>query len=88
MNAPWAAGLQGRIVKIMLWEQQIEMTKFVNPGDYYMINKMRLKTSTARDQFEGQLGGDESLIKKFNANKPNDELDALIRWVEPFLLCY
>lgn len=75
---PWAAGLHGMVVKILLEEGQVEMSSIVEKGGYYLINNLRLKQSTIHSQFLGYLGGHDNLIKKINVKKDNEKLDALL----------
>lgn len=75
---PWAAGLHGIVVKILLEEGQVETLNIVEKGGYYLINNLRLKPSTVHSQFLGYLGGHDNLIKKINVKNDNDKLDALL----------
>lgn len=78
----WSHGLDKRIVKVTLWDEQLEMAKAVKPGCYYTIHKLRMVQSTTSNQFQGRLGGAERLIHKLKA-KPtgNDKLVALLEYV-------
>jgi len=76
----WSHGLEKRIVKVILWDQQLEMAKAVEPGCYYTIRKLRMVQSTTGNQFQGRLGGSERLVHKLQAKSTsNDKLVALLR---------
>jgi hypothetical protein len=79
-NDAWARGLEGRILKIGLWDEQIDLAKFLEPGHFYSISKLRLKKFSVGNGFLGRLGGPERLIKKLLVpNDSNENLSALIK---------
>jgi hypothetical protein len=73
-------GLEKRIVKVVLWNEQMEMAKNVEPGCYYTIRKLRLMQSTTGGQFQGRLGGAERLIHRLKSTESsNARLAALLQ---------
>jgi hypothetical protein len=79
-NDAWAHGLEGRILKIGLWDEQIDLAKLLEPGHFYSISKLRLKKFSVGNGFVGRLGGSERLIKKLKVpNDSNESLLALIK---------
>ncbi|KAG6854698.1 hypothetical protein C0991_002409 [Blastosporella zonata] len=76
-NAWGGAGLDGRILKIVLFNNQAEMAKTVQVGSFYAIKKLRLKQSTTARHFRGQLGGVERLIHLLHPNTDDQALHAL-----------
>lgn len=80
MAEAWARGLERRIVKVVLWDGQIEMAKNIEVGSYYTIRNLRLSQSTAGDQFQGRLGGSERLINKLRTgDSANERLATLLQ---------
>ncbi|KAG6814588.1 hypothetical protein H0H92_000117 [Tricholoma furcatifolium] len=78
----WGADLDGRILRIALFNNQVEVAKSVQAGSFYEIKKLRLKHSATSRQFQGQLGGVERLVFLLNPNRSDDKLDALKRQKE------
>ncbi|KAF5381117.1 hypothetical protein D9615_004129 [Tricholomella constricta] len=76
-HGSWGDGLQGRILRIALFNNQAEMTKSVQAGSFYTIKKLRMKKSTTALQFQGQLGGMERLIFLLNPRSDDDKLNDL-----------
>ena len=75
----WANGLDGRILKINLFDNQEEMAKQVEAGSIYSIKKLRLKKSQTGRQFQGRLGGSERLISLISP-KNTQEILPLTRY--------
>lgn len=75
-------GLERRIVKVILWDRQIEMAKIIRAGEFYTIRNLRLLVSTTEDHVQGRLGGAERLINKLRVeDSANERLAVLLRWV-------
>ena len=75
----WSHGLEKRIVKVVLWDEQMAMAKNVQSGWYCTIRKLRLMQSTTGGQFQGRLGGSERLIHRLkSANSNNARLVSLL----------
>jgi len=74
LKGEWANGLDGRILKINLFDNQEEMAKQVEVGSIYSIKKLRLKTSQTGRQFQGRLGGVERLISLISPKNTEDIL--------------
>ncbi|KAG6862080.1 hypothetical protein C0995_007210 [Termitomyces sp. Mi166 len=70
---PWGAGLDGFILRIALFNNQVEIAKTIQVGAFYDIKKLRLKQSAIARQFQGQLGGVERLISLLNPKKTSDD---------------
>lgn len=67
------------VLKISLRDAQAEMAKSVEVGSFYHILKLRLKKSTARNEYLGLLGGDERLIHKLRLKgSKHDPLQELL----------
>jgi hypothetical protein len=66
-SSAWSRGLEKRIVKVVLWDEQMSMANSVEPGCYYTIRKLRLMQSTMGGQFQGRLGGTERLIHRLKS---------------------
>jgi hypothetical protein len=76
----WSKGLENRIAKIRLSEQQRHIAESAVPGNFYVIRKLRLKYSATEESFRGFLGGNERLIQALNRNNTdNEHLNGLIR---------
>jgi hypothetical protein len=76
----WSRGLEGRIVKISLFDEQVEMAKTLQPGCFYSIRNLRLKKFTTFSEIQGRLGGNERLVHKLKVkDTANEELKALLR---------
>ncbi|RDB21408.1 hypothetical protein Hypma_011802 [Hypsizygus marmoreus] len=73
-SGSWSAGHEGQILKISLWDSQVEKAKFVVAGSFYTIKKLRLKTSTTGRHFQGRLGGMESLVLLRRTDNNDDEM--------------
>ncbi|KAF8891203.1 hypothetical protein BD779DRAFT_1513799 [Infundibulicybe gibba] len=83
-DEPWVPkGLSGHIVKIILRDAQVDMAQAVQVGSYYSIEKLRIQKSAITKQFQGSLGGSESLIHLLNPrNTSNESLSQLLRHKE------
>jgi hypothetical protein len=71
-NQEWASSLDGRVLRIDLWDGQIQMAKSVQSGLFYSIQKLRLRKDLTKMMI-GRLGGPERLINLLNpiTNKEN-----------------
>ena len=74
LKGEWTNGLDGRILKINLFDNQEEMAKQVEVGSIYSIKKLRLKKSQTGRRFQGRLGGTERLISLINPKNTQDIL--------------
>ena len=75
--------LADRIVRISLFDEQREIAKNLEPGDFIAIRNLRLKPSGSDHRLFGRLGGDQRLITKLNPRAAgNAELKALLRYVQ------
>ncbi|PFH54177.1 hypothetical protein AMATHDRAFT_83294 [Amanita thiersii Skay4041] len=81
----WSKGLEGRVMKISLWDEHRRLASSITPGFYFAINKLHLKLSTSGGRFEGELRGRERLINQLNPEKPSEELKQLLLRKEAFL---
>lgn len=77
ITTPWSQGLEKYISKVVLIDGQAEMARTVEPGNFYIIRKLRMTHSTTGNQFQGRLGGAERLIHKLNKESNNSDLKAL-----------
>ncbi|KZP21160.1 hypothetical protein FIBSPDRAFT_519794 [Athelia psychrophila] len=83
----WARRLERRIVKVVLWDGQVDMAKNIETGSFYTIRNLRLLPSTTGDYIQGRLGGAERLINKLRSgDSTNERLATLLqnkqRWEE------
>lgn len=77
---PWSKGLEKRIARIRLSEQQRHIAESAVVGGFYIIRKLRLKYSPTEECFRGFLGGTERLMQLLNPNnKDNEHLNGLLR---------
>jgi hypothetical protein len=75
----WAKGLDKRIFKIWLRDAQAQIGRNMEAGEFYDINKVRMKKGTGEYSFMGFLGGAERLIYKLNPKgTKNERLQALL----------
>ncbi|KAG6916649.1 hypothetical protein DXG01_005935 [Tephrocybe rancida] len=74
VEGTWGIGLDGRILRVILFQQQVEMANVVQVGSFYSIKKLRMKQSAAARQFQGHLGGVERLITPLDANSEDARL--------------
>ncbi|KAG6844918.1 hypothetical protein H0H87_002402 [Tephrocybe sp. NHM501043] len=84
-NSWGGAGLDGRILKIVLFNNQAEMAKTVQVGSFYDIKKLRLKQSVTAREFQGHLGGAERLIHLRNPNNAVDD-EGLLQALKQYVL--
>jgi len=76
----WSQGLEGRILKIRLSDDQKHIAESPSIGSFYAFRKLRLKFNTVEDQFCVYLGGTEKLIVMQNPDNTNNEhLNGLLR---------
>ncbi|RPD66503.1 hypothetical protein L226DRAFT_609332 [Lentinus tigrinus ALCF2SS1-7] len=69
-----------RIVRISLYDSQVETARNLEVGDVISIRKLRLHQTGGEGRICGRLGGDERLIMKLNPNSTkNTELRALLK---------
>ncbi|KAG0701777.1 hypothetical protein DFH29DRAFT_805870 [Suillus ampliporus] len=78
--APWALGLDRRIVKIVLEGGQTGRARDLQPGAMYRIKNLRLIRRTGVKGAFGRLGGNERLIIAAN-DRENEEVKALLQYV-------
>ncbi|KAG0701774.1 hypothetical protein DFH29DRAFT_852292 [Suillus ampliporus] len=83
--APWALGLDRRIVKIILEGGQIGRARDLQPGAMYRIKNLRLIRRTGVKGAFGRLGGDERLIIAAN-DREKEEVKALLQRKEKWKL--
>ncbi|KAK2466765.1 hypothetical protein APHAL10511_001023 [Amanita phalloides] len=81
----WCKNLEGRVVKISLWDCHSSIANSISPEHYYSIKKLRLRLNPRGDSFEGELRGRERLIDQLNIRAENKQLQELIRRKERFL---
>jgi hypothetical protein len=73
--------LDGRVVKIVLLDDQKELAKFAKTGSFYCIRNLRLKDSALEDCFCGYLGGSDKLVVQLDPNRTdNEHLNGLLRY--------
>lgn len=77
--------LQGRILRVLLDNEQHEMAKLLHVPGYYRMNKLRLRMSKAVKLLHGFLGGNERKIQNLTLDAGDERYAELLRWVE---LCY
>ncbi|KAG2131294.1 uncharacterized protein EDB93DRAFT_1094395 [Suillus bovinus] len=83
--APWALGLDRRIVKIVLEGGQKGRTRDLQLGAMYRIKNLRLIKRTGVKGVFGRLGGDERLIIAANDHE-KEEVQALLQRKEKWKL--
>ncbi|KAF8205784.1 hypothetical protein K438DRAFT_2014639 [Mycena galopus ATCC 62051] len=66
INEPWALGLDGRVLKIALFDEQPAMNQHLVVGQYYTILNLRLQASSTAQEFRGTLGGSGRFIIPIN----------------------
>lgn len=80
-TVPNVDGLKDRIVKIALFDKQVEAITSIQPRDFITIRNLRLKQVAGVGQLSGRLGGDHRLITKLHPSSRSEELSALIKYV-------
>lgn len=85
-SAPWALGLDRRIVKIVLEGGQKGRARDLQPGAMYRIKNLRLINRTGVKGDFGRLGGDERLI--IAADDRKEDVQALLQYVLAGLLTF
>ncbi|KAG1743381.1 hypothetical protein EDB19DRAFT_1964058 [Suillus lakei] len=83
--APWALGLDRRIVKIVLEGGQKGKARDLQPGATYRIKNLRLIKRTGVKGAFGRLGGDERLIIAVY-DREKEEVQALLQRKEKWKL--
>lgn len=84
-SSPWSRGLEKRIIKIFLSEEQQHVVNAISTGSYYCIRKLRLKHSPLEQGYCGFLGGSEKLLVLLNPNKTdNEHLNGLLRYASKY----
>ncbi|KAF9036644.1 hypothetical protein BJ165DRAFT_1504863 [Panaeolus papilionaceus] len=77
---PWAEGLQRKIMKIYLSDQQSNAGRALVVGTFYRINKLTLSNNPVYGCYCCTLAGSEKLIHKLNSNMVSNEfLNGVIR---------
>ncbi|KIM48825.1 hypothetical protein M413DRAFT_21140 [Hebeloma cylindrosporum] len=85
-NSPWSRGLQKRIIKIFLSQEQRHVVDSVSIGSYYCIRKLRIRHTELEQGYCGFLGGNEKLLVPLNPNKTdNEHLNGLLRRRETYI---
>lgn len=82
INEPWSHRLEGRIMKISLWDKQTETANIVEPGSFYRIERLRVKRSATTSMVLGRLGGPNKHVYKLNPNRRDTDdphLSALLQ---------
>ena len=80
ISEPWSKGLEKRLFRIRLSEEQRHLAESAVAGDFYSIKKLRLKYSPTEECVRGFLGGTERLIQMLNPkNTDNEHLNGLLR---------
>ncbi|KAF7337988.1 Telo-bind domain-containing protein [Mycena venus] len=62
----WALGLDGHVLKIVLYDEQTAKIQHLVVGNYYTILHLRLQSSSTAQEFRGTLGGSDNLIIAVN----------------------
>lgn len=72
--------MDGRILRVVLAEEQEGAAGVVEEGSYYCMKNMRLKRSTVEGCYCVILGGSDKLIVPLNPNKAdNEHLNGVLR---------
>lgn len=72
--------MDGRILRVVLSEEQEAAASAVEEGGFYCMKSMRLRQSTVEQCYCVILGGSDKLIVPLNANKTdNEHLNGLLR---------
>ncbi|KAL0946513.1 hypothetical protein HGRIS_012729 [Hohenbuehelia grisea] len=75
----WAANLEGRVLKVLLEGDQMDMNKRLEANMFYRISNVCAKHSFTGKEFRGSLGGEQRLIQKLAPNSTDEHLQALKR---------
>ena len=88
VSAAIASGaLAERVVRVSLNDEQIEIGKSLEVGDFIAIRNLRLRASNGGTFLSGRLGGHQRLITKLNPKSTaNVELRELLRCVVAVVL--
>ncbi|KAJ7481233.1 hypothetical protein B0H11DRAFT_2024748 [Mycena galericulata] len=68
INEPWARGLNGYVLKVLLLKEQSNMIKSLQVGRHYLVKNLRLEPSVTEREFRGRLGTSERQIHLINPN--------------------
>ncbi|KAI0748478.1 hypothetical protein C8Q80DRAFT_1104088 [Daedaleopsis nitida] len=81
VSAVIASGvLVDRVVRISVYDAQVDTAKSLEAGDFIAIRNLRLRPSGNENRLCGRLGGDQRLITKLNPKAAgNPELKALLK---------
>ncbi|KAJ7685524.1 hypothetical protein DFH06DRAFT_1289373 [Mycena polygramma] len=88
IKEPWAVGLDGCVLKVVLYDQQIARIQDLVVGQYYTLINLRLKqASSSAQDFRGALGGSELLILPVNpkSSSVGEWKEALVQYTFPLL---
>ncbi|KAJ7709492.1 hypothetical protein B0H17DRAFT_1324419 [Mycena rosella] len=66
INQPWARGLDGYVLKVLLDDEQAGMIQNLVVGQYYTILYLRLQQSVTETEFRARIGGSARLIHPIN----------------------
>ncbi|KAJ7461475.1 hypothetical protein FB451DRAFT_1562758 [Mycena latifolia] len=62
INEPWARGLDGRVLKVLMDDDQAAMIQRLVIGQCYQILHMKFQQSVTETEFRGRIGGSARLI--------------------------
>ena len=79
----WSQGLEGRVVPIQLRDNQVQNAKSLkeNGGKFLAIKNLRLVPAEDSIMLEGELGGYDLLLNLLQPDSPNQDLQALHKYV-------
>lgn len=80
-TTPEFRGLEDRVLKVAVFDAQIETAKNLELGDFILIRNLRLKPSGTSRRLVGRLAGNQRYITKLQPDARNEELKDLLRWV-------
>ncbi|KAJ7217192.1 hypothetical protein GGX14DRAFT_602537, partial [Mycena pura] len=83
INEPWARGLNGYVLKVVLFDAQSSNAQHLVVGQYYAIEHLRLRFSVTAQEFIGTLGGPARLIRPINpkSSMVGDWRDQLLEYI-------
>ncbi|KAF9564368.1 hypothetical protein CPC08DRAFT_815978 [Agrocybe pediades] len=86
IGGSWSRGLEGRILRIWLSEDQTHVAESPSIGSFYAFKKLRLKRNTVENELCASLGGAEKLVIMLNPDKThNEHLNGLLRRREDWM---
>ncbi|KAJ7085732.1 hypothetical protein B0H15DRAFT_846156 [Mycena belliarum] len=63
ITEPWAKGLDGRVLEVLLDDEQAAILPRLVVGQHYQILHLRFQQSVTKQQFRGRIGGASRLIR-------------------------